>query len=1028
MFVFTSVRVPVIRLLILACLLATAAGGFAQSYADPAKIEAFIKDQMKEGRLPGVSVVVLEKGNVVLKRSYGYANISAQRKVTNSTRFEIGSNSKAFTALGILYLVRERKISLADPVTKYLPGFSMQYIGRKTGAITPSITIANLLYHTSGIPFRSIALIEADSAENALETTVGRLSGGLLDNLPGERFEYATINYDILGRLIEVVSKQPYAVFIRQNILLPLGLQETCLSREAAGEELATGYKFGFLQLQEYAAPMFGGNVPAGYIISNINDMEKWLRCQMNGVQDSCYQGLIEASHEPNRNILPNGEGASYAAGWQVFQNKEGAVAHGGSNPNYSSFIAFHRQRRTGVVVLANLNSTYTESMAKGILDIMEGKEPEVPDTDTYKQLNAAMAIMLLVSILFMLVTAWFMGRLLEDIIKGRRSLLNTINAGHVVSFLTSAAILGMIGYCLYLIPGALFNGLSWSFINVWAPVSFEPVLRICYIALAFFFLYYLCSSVFTKEGDRSLFAVITLSVIGGLGNTLIVLTINASIGRDHIFSSGFYCYFILGILLYIYCQRQLRTRLVYIVNSFVYTIRLKLINHLLNTPYERMEQLPKENLITVLSNDTEEVSNLPHVLVTLVTSIVTLSCCLAYLGFVNIWGLAISVSTIFTAASLYYYVSLKASKVWERTRNMQNIYIGFINSLVGGFKELRLNNRRNLEFEEDLQQNSNEYRESNIAAGKMFVSSFITGELIFTLVIGSVVFLFPLLLLGLDEQKVRTFVFIFLYMGGPVSLILNTFPQLTRIRISWKRIDSLKDKVSTLAISDNRRRLIYDGSPVNTLELVDVEYRYNDESSRFSVGPANYRFRSGEVVFITGGNGSGKSTIARIICGLYKPMGGEVRLNGKPVDNLKLSELCSAIFSDYHLFGKMYGIDSRAKQEIIRERLDVLQLSDKTTIDDGVFSTMRLSTGQRKRIALLVSYLEDKPICLFDEWAADQDPEFRAFFYDVLLPELKERNKCVIVISHDNHYFHVADRIIRMESGRLRIADPVLL
>lgn len=990
------------------------------------RITSFIDEQMQAGKIPGLSVLVIKKDKVVLKASYGFADVEKKQKVTNNTCFEMGSNSKAFTAIGILYLVQQGKVKLDDPVTDYLPWFRMQYYSKDSGWVTPVITVAHLLHHTSGIPFRSIDLLKPDTNTTALETTVRRLLSIQLDRLPGDRFEYATLNYDVLGLLIEKISGQSYAGFIRQYVLQPAGLRQTFLSRNDAGHALAKGYKFGFLQWKAYEAPFYSGNLPAGYVISNINDMEKWLRYQMGEAPDSNYNQLIRASHIPDRSVLPDTKGASYAAGWLVYQNQEKTIAHGGNNPNYSSFITFRESDKTGVVVLSNLNTSYSESIAQGILNILDGKPPAVYDKDMYKQLDIGMVVVFVVACLFILSTCWFTGVLVKEWRQGKRKLIGKITAGNVISFLLSLSIIGLIAFCIWIIPRALFNGLSWEFINVWAPVSFLPCLLMLFAAMLLFFTYYLCSSLLVKEGDRSLYTVVTLSSVAGFGNTLVILTINAAIGRENVFSSGFFCYFILGLMLYIYCQGQLRTKLLRVVNAFIYTIRIGLVNHLLNTPFDKMEQLKQENLITVLSNDTEEVSNLPHVLVSIITGLVTLACCLSYLGLVNVWGLIISLITIIAAASFYYYITRKASKVWEKTRDMQNMYLGFINSLTRGFKELKLNNKRNIEFEADLQQNSRDYRDANISAGRMFVNVFVVGELIFTLVIGSVVFIFPLVLMGLDETKIRTFVFIFLYMTGPVNLILNSFPQLSRIKISWRRINQLKEKVSALAISDERHNLIIENGTMHTLELVNVEYKYSEDAGKFSVGPVNYTFRSGEVTFITGGNGSGKSTLAKLICGLYIPVAGEMILDGQPADPLRLNELCTAIYSDYHLFEKLYGIDHCRKQEAIKERMDILQLTSKTSINHGVFSTIRLSTGQRKRIALLVSYLENKPICLFDEWAADQDPEFKSFFYEELLPELRSQGKCVIVISHDNHYFHVADRMIKMESGRLKVTDAI--
>jgi putative pyoverdin transport system ATP-binding/permease protein len=125
-------------------------------------------------------------------------------------------------------------------------------------------------------------------------------------------------------------------------------------------------------------------------------------------------------------------------------------------------------------------------------------------------------------------------------------------------------------------------------------------------------------------------------------------------------------------------------------------------------------------------------------------------------------------------------------------------------------------------------------------------------------------------------------------------------------------------------------------------------------------------------------------------------------------------------VFSDYYLFDKLYGVDTQAHSEEISLHLHELQLQGKLEIDHGAFSSLKLSSGQKKRLALLVSYLEDRPICLFDEWAAEQDPEFKEYFYTVLLPRLKLQGKCVIVITHDDRYFHIADRIMVMESGQL--------
>jgi putative ATP-binding cassette transporter len=123
-------------------------------------------------------------------------------------------------------------------------------------------------------------------------------------------------------------------------------------------------------------------------------------------------------------------------------------------------------------------------------------------------------------------------------------------------------------------------------------------------------------------------------------------------------------------------------------------------------------------------------------------------------------------------------------------------------------------------------------------------------------------------------------------------------------------------------------------------------------------------------------------------------------------------------VFSDFHLFENLHGmemLDDQAKHYLKR-----LQLDHKVQVQDGVLSTTELSQGQRKRLALMTAYLEGRPIYLFDEWAADQDPVFKEVFYYQLLPELKARGKTIIVISHDDRYYHIADRVIKMDSGKI--------
>jgi putative ATP-binding cassette transporter len=208
----------------------------------------------------------------------------------------------------------------------------------------------------------------------------------------------------------------------------------------------------------------------------------------------------------------------------------------------------------------------------------------------------------------------------------------------------------------------------------------------------------------------------------------------------------------------------------------------------------------------------------------------------------------------------------------------------------------------------------------------------------------------------------------------------------------------------------------------------VTHHYYREREDDHFMLGPIDLTFRPGELVFLVGGNGSGKSTLAKVITGLYPPAGGEIRLNGRRIDEHNRDDYrqyFSAVFSDYFLFDRIVGVGGNGADERARDYLVRLHLDHKVSIAEGEFSTTQLSQGQRKRLALLCAYLEDRPFYVFDEWASDQDPLFKEVFYTQLLPELRSRGKAVLVITHDDRYFGCADRLIRLDYGKITREGP---
>jgi putative ATP-binding cassette transporter len=244
-------------------------------------------------------------------------------------------------------------------------------------------------------------------------------------------------------------------------------------------------------------------------------------------------------------------------------------------------------------------------------------------------------------------------------------------------------------------------------------------------------------------------------------------------------------------------------------------------------------------------------------------------------------------------------------------------------------------------------------------------------------------------------------------------------------------RLRSSKERVASDVAADARLAEYLPTMLKQSICLEGVTYRYTstDGDEGFAVGPVDLTIHAGELLFVIGGNGSGKTTFAKVLCGLYAQQEGGIMLDGVPIidgNRSWYSQHFGTVFSDSYLFDKLYGAEGLPQDDqVVAAYLKELHLQDKVSVSAGRFSTTSLSQGQRKRLALVTAYMEDRPIYLFDEWAADQDPEFRDFFYHRILPQLKAKGKTVIVISHDDRYYHVADRVVKFENGRLLQEQP---
>jgi putative ATP-binding cassette transporter len=350
------------------------------------------------------------------------------------------------------------------------------------------------------------------------------------------------------------------------------------------------------------------------------------------------------------------------------------------------------------------------------------------------------------------------------------------------------------------------------------------------------------------------------------------------------------------------------------------------------------------------------------------------------------------------------------------------------LGTITQGIKELKLHyKRRQVFLTQQLESTATTFRNHNIRGLTFFATTTSWGRLLFFFSIGFILFALPNLF-PISPQTLSGYILTFTYLMLPMENIINNLPLLSKATIALQKIESLglfltnQGEISTVPPATK--------SSWHSLQIVDVThtFRTDTEDSDFILGPINLTFYPQELVFIVGGNGSGKSTLAKLITGLYIPETGEIILDKELITEHNREwyrQHFSVVFSDFYLFDTLLGLENINLDIKAQEYLKLLQLDHKVKIKNGKLSTTNLSQGQRKRLALLTAYLEDRPIYLFDEWAADQDPVFKEIFYTQLLQNLRDRGKTVLVISHDDRYFHLGDRIIKLDYGKVEYDKP---
>lgn len=461
--------------------------------------------------------------------------------------------------------------------------------------------------------------------------------------------------------------------------------------------------------------------------------------------------------------------------------------------------------------------------------------------------------------------------------------------------------------------------------------------------------------------------------------------------------------------------------------------LRMHLSRRILASPLRRLEEQGTPRLLAALTDDVLVITNALFIIPPICINLATLSICLLYLAWLSLPMFGAVLGFMVVGMGIHHLLVGKATSSLRVAREEQDALFKHFRALTEGAKQLKLNSQHREAFLTDsLQSTASALRQHNQTGMAFYAVAGSWGQFLFYLFIGLLLFAVPALV-KTDTKTLTTYVFTLLYIWGPLGGIMFMFPALGRARIALRKVESLGLTLGAQGAESLSAETPQPSPAWQSLELHNVThaYRREGEERSFILGPVNLAFQPGELVFLIGGNGSGKTTLAKLLTGLYAPEDGEIRLDGLSVtDDTReyYRQLFSVIFSDFHLFENLHGVNTPEMETRARDYLRRLQLDKTVKIQDGRLSTISLSQGQRKRLALLSAYLEDRPFYVFDEWAADQDPLFKEVFYLQLLPELKSRGKTVLVITHDDKYFHVADRTIKLDYGKIDAGEPLPL
>lgn len=523
--------------------------------------------------------------------------------------------------------------------------------------------------------------------------------------------------------------------------------------------------------------------------------------------------------------------------------------------------------------------------------------------------------------------------------------------------------------------------------------------------------------------------AIVVAGIINGIG-VMVAVQAMGSISPGRVNLSAFVL-FTACIVGYWMSKELVLNRTTVILEQIIERLRLRILHKIRETNLLPFESLDKGRIYATLSSDTVGISTTAGMVINASSSLVMLVFTFVLLASISLNALLMTVALIGIVILYYLRHSRYVSEHLSSAAGQENEFFENLNGLLNGFKELKLDRAKCSDyFQEEIEQILRATNQHRVDAGKAMNHSVLIAHTYLFFALAGLIFVLPVLSPS-EATIIPTLVPVILFAAGPLADVVSSIPSLAKAEaaiVNIYQLETMVDQRIEETPLPNISPMIEPPESFTSLKCEGLSFQYpNGGLHPFKVQPTDLEIKAGQIVFIIGGNGSGKSTLLKLLTGLYRPAAGRLELNGIEIHQgnvTRLREMFSPIFTDFCLFKRVLGRPS-ANEKRIEELLARMELADKTSIVNGRITNLNLSTGQRKRLALVLSTLDDRPIHLFDEWAADQDPIFRKYFYEVLLKQMVQEGKTIIAVTHDDHYFHVADKVYCMEYGKLVDYQP---